>query len=76
MKWIIREPERIGSAPWLAWTVAVLFAPSSAAELALAEAPSAGPQADANAPPPGMSAVEHDWLRQARHPASRLLSKR
>ena len=41
MKWIIRESERIGSAPWLAWTVAVLLAPSSAAELALAEAPSA-----------------------------------
>jgi hypothetical protein len=45
--------------------LAVLLAPSSAAELALAETPSAGSQADANAPPPGMSAVEHDWLRQA-----------
>ena len=42
MKWIIREPERIGSAPWLAWTVAVLLAPSSVAELALAEAPAQG----------------------------------
>ena len=26
----------------------------------------ARPQADANVPPPGMSAVEHDWLRQAK----------
>jgi hypothetical protein len=41
----------------------LLFSTHDAAQAA--DAPGAKAQVDPNVPPPGMSAVEHDWMRQA-----------
>jgi hypothetical protein len=57
--------ERVGRTHGFAWTVVALLAVNLVAGLAVADAPGGKPQVDANVPPPGMSAVEHDWLRQA-----------
>jgi mono/diheme cytochrome c family protein len=65
MKWIIGQAERVGRIRRCAWNGAALLALNLAAGQALAAAPGGKPQVDANVAPPGMSAVEHDWLRQA-----------